>query len=80
MRTIIFGCESDHVSIRIRSGKHEITGRVRTIESVKRFAKYHRFNNERDAVMFSSSMNFPREYTKDKKILALVEELQKGRT
>lgn len=78
MKTIIIGCESDHVSIRSRDVK---TGKVSTrkakdADGIKSAFRKLGIDEDRDVVMFSSSMDFPKEYTSDKKILGLVYKLQ----
>lgn len=78
MRTIIIGCESDHLSIRVRNvstGK-VINRKVSSSEQMIALWDKLKLTEGKDVVMFSSSMDFPKEYTSDKKILNLVKKLQ----
>lgn len=85
MRTIIFHCDSDGVSISGRTvtdkktSKRKHLGKARTIAGMRKLFKRINLNDDTDIVMFSSSMDFPDEYTKDKDVLKLVKKLQGDR-
>jgi hypothetical protein len=76
MRTVIFGCEEDHISIRVNNNGNISRFRAVDMEQIKSVFNKLKIKQEKDVVMFSSSMDFPKEYTKSKKLLKLVEELQ----
>lgn len=85
MRTLIFHCDPDGVSI---SGRTVIgqkayprknLGKARTIKGMKRLMDRIKLCDDTDIVMFSSSMDFPDEYTNRKDVLKLVRKLQTGR-
>lgn len=71
-RTLIFGVEKSGITITSR-GKRLGIAKNKT-EMLALVLKI-RLDERRDIVMFSSSMDFAEEYTKNKTILALVERL-----
>jgi hypothetical protein len=71
MRTFIFGVCRD--GIEIRRGERRI-GVAGTCKAMRALAEKLNFTDD-DIVMFSSSMDFPGECTKNKRVLVLVEKL-----
>lgn len=74
MKTIIFGCEENHISIRIMDME---SGNVKNKKATTAEQICKILNSEPEKiVMFSSSMDFPEEYTSSKKMLNLIGRLQ----
>lgn len=72
-RTLIFSAKKHGVAIFGRG--HVLLGTAKTFNGMKRLARKIKLCDA-DIVMFSSSMDFPKEYTKDKTVLRLVKKLQ----
>jgi hypothetical protein len=68
-RVVIFGVVSDGITL------HASRKRIGKAKNKKEMAKLLSHINDNDVVMFSSSMDFPREYTTNKTVLALVEKM-----
>lgn len=70
---IILGCNKTHIDARTRdtNGRFKCIGRFTTLDAIKTFLKA----NEGRIIMRSSSMDFPEEETKDRKILKLAKQL-----
>lgn len=78
MRVLIFGCAKNGVEITQTSPKRRKIGIAATKVAMKSLLDKAKITDN-DTVMFSSSMDFPKEYTSDKKVLALVSKLQSVR-
>lgn len=77
-RILIFGCNKSYVDIQTRRGKKFITlGRAKN--RMEMSALLQRVMRDEDVVMYSSSMDFPKDYTSDEQILSVVRALQSKR-
>lgn len=80
----IIGVEakSIRVSYRVAGIRHRHSN-FTTLEGMRRFfaaqVKRYRIPVERLIILGSSSLDFPKEYTKDRKVLAMVRKINKGR-
>lgn len=78
MRTIILGCEKDHISIRVRDVDTQkvSTYKAKNQEDIKYIFEKIKLNDDHDVVMCSSSMDFPQEYTTRKSIIRLAHKIR----
>ena len=73
MNRFIIGVNED--GIHIVKNRKEVSKGIKTFDDFIAGLKKAKYKED-DIVMFSSSMDFPEEHTKDKQILDLVEEIQ----
>ena len=77
MRVLHFNCKKNGVQISTRKGDKFVSlGIAKNIAAMKKLVEKINLNDNKDLCMFSSSMDFPKEYTKNKEVLKLVEKLQ----
>lgn len=76
MRILHFDCHKDCVEISTRKGNRYVSlGKAGSIQQMKKLVERIKLSDDTDICMFSSSMDFPKEYTSNKRVLALVERL-----
>jgi len=71
-RILHFGCESKGVEISTGGRKLGTAGNLKQMQKLVNKIKL----TDADVCMFSSSMDFPEEYTSNKSVLALVKKLR----
>lgn len=76
MRTIIFGVTKNAVTVHVNTKAY---GKAGTRPKMRLLLEKLNLTDS-DVVMFSSSMDFPHEYTSDRNVLALVKRFQQMRT
>ena len=77
MRVLHFDCKKNGVEITTRKGDKYISlGIAKNIAAMKKLVEKIKIDDNKDLCMFSSSMDFPKEYTKNKEVLKLVEKLR----
>jgi len=74
LRIIHLGVTSKGIEVKLEG---KLLGHCKTIKKLKQiWDKYHFQENESDIVMCSSSMDFPKEYTKDKRVIELARKIR----
>lgn len=76
MRTIIFGVTKNAVEVTVNRRRRGSATSIAEMRPLLASLKI----TENDVVMFSSSMDFPNEYTKNRRVLALVRRMQRTRS
>lgn len=81
IRILFFDCSAKGVSIETKvysktGFKYKTLGIAKNLDEMKKLVKDINLQDDSDVCLFSSSMDFPKEHTSDKDIIAICEKLR----